>query len=113
MARKITTEITDDIDGTPGAETFRFGIFGTQYEIDLAHQNLARLEDSLRPFMTNGRKITAPQKTTRRSRSDDLSARKAERAKIVAWAMERELPVPVRGRLPQSLVEQYRSATAS
>jgi hypothetical protein len=43
MARTVSTVITDDIDGSPGAATVSFGLDGASYEIDLTAANKARL----------------------------------------------------------------------
>jgi hypothetical protein len=35
MAQKVTVELEDDLSGGPADETLRFGLDGTEYEIDL------------------------------------------------------------------------------
>ncbi len=44
MAQKIQTLFIDDLDGSDAEGTVRFGLDGTEYEIDL----ISALEDSLR-----------------------------------------------------------------
>src|SRR6266699_2690333 len=39
MATKVTVELEDDLDGGPAAETVRFEIDGSQYEMDLNKKN--------------------------------------------------------------------------
>jgi len=39
MAQKVTVELEDDLDGSPADETVRFGLDGTEYEIDLSEKN--------------------------------------------------------------------------
>jgi len=41
MAHKITVALDDDLDAGPAEETVRFGIGGTEYEIDLSNKNAA------------------------------------------------------------------------
>jgi hypothetical protein len=41
MATKITVVLEDDLDGGPADETVRFGLGGTEYEIDLSARNAA------------------------------------------------------------------------
>jgi len=36
MAQKITVALEDDLDGGPADEAVRFGLDGTEYEIDLS-----------------------------------------------------------------------------
>lgn len=51
-----TTIITDDIDGSPDAETILFSFKTTVYEIDLGDKNQKKLAEALRPFIDNARK---------------------------------------------------------
>ena len=39
MAQKITVALEDDLDGGPADETVRFGLGGSDYEIDLSTKN--------------------------------------------------------------------------
>ena len=39
MAKTVITQITDDLDGSTGAETISFAYRGTTYEIDLGRRN--------------------------------------------------------------------------
>jgi hypothetical protein len=39
MAKNVSVVITDDLDGSQGAETVAFGLDGVSYEIDLAQPN--------------------------------------------------------------------------
>src|SRR2546421_565142 len=47
MAQKITVALEDDIDGGPADETVRFGLGGTEYEIDLSTKNAAAFRQRL------------------------------------------------------------------
>jgi hypothetical protein len=49
MAKTVSVVVTDDLDGSPGAETVAFGFDGHSYEIDLGKKNRARLQKSLQP----------------------------------------------------------------
>lgn len=60
MATRTEIELIDDIDGRTGAETVRFALDGTEYEIELVGPNKKRLETALKPFITRGRKVTGP-----------------------------------------------------
>jgi hypothetical protein len=46
-----TEVITDDLDGSHGAQEVRFGWDGVEWAIDLSEENRKRLEDALRPFL--------------------------------------------------------------
>jgi hypothetical protein len=42
MAQRVTVELEDDLDGGPADETLRFGLDGTDYEIDLSKKNASK-----------------------------------------------------------------------
>ena len=56
MAQKITVELEDDLEGGPAAETVRFGLDGSEYEIDLSKKNAATLRKQLTPYVEHARK---------------------------------------------------------
>ena len=56
MAQKIAIELEDDLDGGPADETVRFGVDGSDYEIDLSTKNAAALRRKLAPFIDHARK---------------------------------------------------------
>ena len=58
MAKNVPVVITDDLDGSQGAETVAFGLDGVSYEIDLAQPNRARLAGALAPFIAAGRRVS-------------------------------------------------------
>lgn len=58
MARETVIHITDDIDGSKGAEEVSFAYQGTEYRIDLGKKNKAALEKALKPYIDAGTKAT-------------------------------------------------------
>jgi Lsr2 len=56
MAQRVTVELEDDLDGGPAAETVRFGVDGSEYEIDLSNKNATAFRHTLAPFIDHGRK---------------------------------------------------------
>jgi hypothetical protein len=56
MAQKIRTLFIDDIDCSAAEGTVRFGLDGTDYEIDLSAVHAADLRAALAPFISAGRK---------------------------------------------------------
>ncbi len=106
MAKKVITEVLDDIDGSAGAETVYFGYKGTSYEIDLSNKNAEKLEKALEPFVEAARKVARGSSSSRpRSTSSvDLNA-------VRAWAAENDIQVAPRGRVAASVIEQYEAAT--
>jgi len=103
MAQIISVVITDDLDGSPGAEAMRFSLNGQAYEIDLAPANQARLRESFLPFIEAGRRA-GQRKAARPARPrPDLSA-------VRAWASAQGLRVAERGRVSADIMSKYEAA---
>jgi hypothetical protein len=106
MAQKVQVLLLDDLDGGEADETVSFSLDGATYEIDLSGTNAKKLRDSLHPYVDRARKSGAPRR--RRSRGSSSRERSAE---IRAWAKARGKQVNERGRIPQSIVDEFESAT--
>lgn len=65
--QKIRITLTDDLDGTEGAETVRFGLDGDLYEIDLGAVNHARLRQAVSLYIRHAREVTPPVRRSRRT----------------------------------------------
>src|SRR5688572_19262138 len=79
MATRTVIELIDDLDGSEATETIRFGLDGTEYEIDLAGQNAEALRGALTRFVEAGRKtagVTRRQPTTVAPSVDTKAARR-------------------------------------
>lgn len=105
MARNVSVVITDDLDGSAGAQAVMFGIDGVSYEIDLAEPNHARLAETLAPFIKAGRRVSSGRGGSGRS-----PAPRADRTAIRAWARQEGLEVPERGRISGEIMKQYEAA---
>jgi len=108
MATKITVILEDDLDGGPAEETLRFGIDGTDYEIDLNADNVAAFRQLLAPYIDHARKAGRAQQR----RPGRTVASRERSTDIRAWARDQGIAVSARGRIPASVVEQYEAATA-
>jgi hypothetical protein len=106
MAKSVNVVITDDLDGSPGAETVSFGIDGHSYEIDLGQKNLTRLQKSLQPFIEAGRR-TAHRRAAKPARG---AASGVDRAEVRAWAVAQGLKVSERGRISAEVLSKYDAA---
>jgi hypothetical protein len=108
MAEKIVRTLVDDIDGTEATHTRRFSLDGKNYRIDLSEKNNEKLEKALTQFIahavSDGATSAKAKGTARRAnREFDPSA-------VRAWAEANGIAVSSRGRIPQTLLEQYKSA---
>lgn len=106
MAQKVSVSLEDDIDGSPAAETVRFGLAGVEYEIDLSEQHASALRQQLNPFVEHARRAARG-----KTRSGGRSTVNRERtADIRSWAREHGIAISERGRIPASVIEQYEAA---
>lgn len=106
MAKTTETivTITDDLDGSEGAETVLFGFEGAQYEIDLVKKNRDKMAKALEPYLNAARKASSSD--VRRTRRSGKTAGVMAPA-MRAWAKEQGLEVPDRGRVPIAVQEAY------
>ncbi len=103
MAQEVKVILVDDVDGGPASETLTFAFDGVNYEIDLSERNAARLRADLEPWISAGRRVT-PRRSSAASRGS------SDAAKIRAWARDRGLAVPDRGRIPADVRAAYEAA---
>ena len=108
MAKTTIIQITDDIDGSKSAETYRFGWQGDEYEIDLSNANFKRFHKAIEPYLEVATKVSRRSVSNRRT-SSPSSSRKDFSA-IRTWARGQGLEVSDRGRIPRAIVEQYEAA---
>jgi Lsr2 len=107
MAQKVTVALEDDLEGGAADETVRFGLDGTDYEIDLSTRNANAFRRKLAPFIGHARRTgRGPRRRPGRS-----AASRERSGGIRAWAKEQGIAVSDRGRIPASVVEQYEAAT--
>jgi hypothetical protein len=109
MAQKIQTLFIDDIDGGEADGTVRFGLDGTEYEIDLSSRHNDELRAALGTYVSHARKLsgTARRATTRAGRKPSS----IDTVAVRSWARENGYDIKDRGRVPADLVTKYREAT--
>ena len=107
MAQKITVALEDDLDGGPADETVRFGLGGTDYEIDLSTKNATAFRAQLAPFIEHARKAGRGQ----RRRPGRTASSRGRSSDIRAWAKDQGITVSDRGRISAGVAEQYEAAT--
>jgi hypothetical protein len=109
MAQRTQIVMTDDIDGSEAGTTIRFGLGGTEYEIDLNAKNAEKFEKAIAPYIAAGRKAGGARRGAARSRAAANGAGPRP-ADVRAWAKSQGIEVKDRGRVPDELVAQYRAA---
>ena len=105
MATVVTTALEDDLDGSPAAETVRFGLEDERWEIDLSSVNAARLRAEFALFVEHAREVRT--KPLRVSRPVALRRRSAATRE---WLKEHGFAVGDRGRIPGQLIDKYEAA---
>lgn len=103
----VTEVLVDDIDGSPGDRTVRFGWDGTTYEIELSNKNVAAFEKALKPYLEAARRIRGG-----RARRAVGHADKRDLAAVREWAAQNGFAVSSRGRIASSVIEAYEAANA-
>ena len=111
MAQRVQTLFIDDLDGSEADGTVRFGLDGTEYEIDLNAEHAQQLRDALARYVTAARRTGGG---TRRPARSGRTARPSgpNTTEVREWAKAQGIDVKDRGRVPAELVAKFKSATA-
>jgi hypothetical protein len=111
MAQRIQTLLIDDLDGGEAVGTVRFGLDGTEYEIDLSAAHDDELRKALQRYLAHARRTGGTARSAARTRRG--GAADVDTAKVREWAKEQGIEVKDRGRIPASVVEQYQTAAGA
>jgi Lsr2 len=103
VTQKVQTLFIDDLDGSEAEGTVRFGLDGTDYEIDLNARHAQALRDALASYVRAARR---PARGGRRA-----PAIWVDRTEVRQWARAQGIEVKDRGRVPAELVVKFKTAT--
>ena len=110
VAQKIQTLLIDDLDGSAAEGTVRFGLDGTEYEIDLNAGHARELRDALARYVDAARRVSGsarmPARGSRRGPAGGLDT-----TEVREWARAQGIEVKDRGRVPADLVAKFKAAT--
>ena len=110
MAQKIQTLFIDDLDGSEADGTVRFGLDGTDYEIDLNREHARELRGALARYVGAARRAGGsaqrPARNGRKAPKNGLNT-----TEIREWAKTQGIDVKDRGRVPAELVVKFQAAT--
>ena len=111
MAQKIQTLLIDDLDGSEAEGTVRFGLDGTEYEIDLNAEHAQALREALARYVGSARRAGGgarrPARGGRRTPAGGVDS-----TEVREWAKAQGIEVKDRGRVPAELVVRFKAATA-
>jgi hypothetical protein len=105
VSSKVIVLLEDDFEGGKADETVEFGIDGTTYAIDLSDANAKKLRGALDGYISKARKVGG-----RRSSRKSSAAGAVDLRAVRAWAASNGIEVSGRGRVSQTVLEQYRAA---
>ncbi len=111
MAQKVQVQLIDDLDGSDADGTVRFGLDGTEYEIDLSAGHARELRGALARYVGAARRAGGGgRRPARAGRRAPVSA--LDPTEVREWATAQGLEVKDRGRVPAELVARFKAATA-
>jgi hypothetical protein len=110
VAQKIQTLFIDDIDGSAAEGTVRFGLDGTEYEIDLNAGHARQLRDALALFVGAARRVGGSARKPARGNRPGPSG-VLNTTDVREWARAQGIEVKDRGRVPADLVAKFKAAT--
>ena len=111
MAQKIQTLYIDDLDGSPAEGTVRFGLDGSEYEIDLNANHAKELRSALTRYADAARRVSSGARRQPRS-GRRAPASGLNTTEVREWAKAQGIEVKDRGRMPADLVVRFKAATA-
>ncbi len=103
MATKTQIEYTDDLDGSKGAEPFRFGLDGTEYVIDLKGGNAKKFRKAVGPYAARARRV-------RQKPASRTPAAREHGRKVRSWARKNGYKIGDMGRIPFEIEEAFNAA---
>lgn len=118
MTQRVEVSLVDDIDGGEATATVRFGLDGTEYEIDLNKKNADALRGVLGEYTGHARAVSGHRGTGRRTgtRNPRQAAgggnalSRTESLRVRTWARENGFDIKDRGRVPADLVTKYKES---
>jgi hypothetical protein len=111
MAQKVETVFIDDLDGSKADTTIRFGLDGTDFEIDLNGTHADELRKAAQRYIQAGRKVSNVRRSTRGASRRSTTSGGASSSEVREWAKSEGYEVKERGRIPAELVVKFQAAT--
>ena len=111
MAQKIQTLFVDDLDGSDAEGTVRFGLDGSEYEIDLNAKHAQQLRDALARYVGAARRVGGGARRSAARGGRRASASGLNTTEVREWARAQGIEVKDRGRVPAEVVVKFKAAT--
>ena len=114
MAQRTIIRLVDDLDHTEivdgSGQTVSFALDGRQYEIDLTNEHAIEMRAALDRYVRAARRVGGRQNPARATAAKAVAAVDYSPQAVRAWARAKRIKVSPRGRIPQSVVDQFRAA---
>ena len=109
MAQKVQVLLIDDLDGSEADGTVRFGLDGTEYEIDLTAGHARALRGALARYVGAARRAGSGRRPALAGRGASVSGLNPRGPAVGQGA---GIEVTDRGRVPVQLAARFKAATA-
>ncbi|MBS2534913.1 Lsr2 family protein [Catenulispora sp. NF23] len=111
MAKRTTVVIHDDLDGSEGASTVKFGLDGKSYEIDLSEAHEKELRKALDKYLAAASQVTGASAAASGRRKYGTGPARRDTKHIREWLRNVEgVEISDRGRIPTDLMNRYNAA---
>ena len=114
MAKRTVVRLVDDLDDTEivdgAGQAVRFALDGRQYEIDLTNEHAEEMRAALERYVGAARKVGGRPRRAEVTSSKSATSVDYSPQAVRAWAKAKKIKVSPRGRIPQSVVDQFRAA---
>ncbi|OZF25772.1 hypothetical protein CH296_27105 [Rhodococcus sp. 14-2496-1d] len=121
MAKRVTTQLVDDIDGSviddESGETIEFAVNGVEYVIDLKAKNANEFHRKLGYYIEHSTRVggrkrkPSPSGATTPAKAGSSATRDpAQTRAIRQWAADEGYEISDRGRIPAAMEEAYNAA---
>ncbi len=121
MAKRVTTQLVDDIDGSviddESGETIEFAVNGVEYVIDLKAKNATEFHRKLDYYIEHSTRVggrkrkPSPAGAATPARPGTPATRDpAQTRAIRQWAADEGYEINDRGRIPAAIEEAYNAA---
>jgi hypothetical protein len=109
VAKRVIEVFNDDLDGTEGASTVKFGLDGKSYEIDLGSKNEKALRKVLEKYVAAATPVRASDAGPGRRKYGTGPVRR-DTKHIREWLRGQGVEISDRGRIPTDLMQRYQAA---
>lgn len=110
MAKRTIEVFHDDLDGSEGASTVKFGLDGKSYEIDLSEAHEKELRKALEKYVGAATQVSVHNAASSGRRKYGTGPVRRDTKHIREWLRSQGVEISDRGRIPTDLMNRYNAA---